>query len=419
MACQFRFNTAASIAALAAGLIAVPGLAQSAASPAPQPQPSTADAPPAQTTTGVGQSGVGSAAPAQTVTAQTAASQSAGSIDEIVVTAQKRSNSLQNVPIVVTAINRQLLQDTGVKDIKDLAILTPGLLVTSTSNEGSTTARIRGIGTVGDNPGLESSVGIVIDGVYRSRNGVGFGDLGDVDRIEVLKGPQGTLFGKSATAGVINILTAPPEFTFGASADLTGGNYGAIGGAAQVTGPIVADKLAASLYFADRQRDGYFSVNTGPGPRTATDDTNRNFYTIRGQLLFTPSDDFKLRIIADHSHRNEVCCIAVITRGSQAPAPNLANNLVAALGGNDGNPATPYARNAYSNRPDGQRINDSGISAQFDWNVGPGTLTSISAYRDWKNTSGFDADFSTADIDYLPNDDSNSSQFRTFSQEVR
>nr|WP_295661790.1 TonB-dependent receptor [Polymorphobacter sp.] len=414
MACQFRFNTAVSIAALAAGLIAVPGLAQSAASPAPQPQPSTADAPPAQTTTGVGQSGVGSAAPAQT-----AASQSVGNVDEIVVTAQKRSNSLQNVPIVVTAINRQLLQDTGVKDIKDLAILTPGLLVTSTSNEGSTTARIRGIGTVGDNPGLESSVGIVIDGVYRSRNGVGFGDIGDVDRIEVLKGPQGTLFGKSATAGVINILTAPPEFTFGASADLTGGNYGAIGGAAQVTGPIVADKLAASLYFADRQRDGYFNVNTGPGPRTATDDTNRNFYTVRGQLLFTPSDDFKLRIIADHSHRNETCCIAVITRGSQAPAPNLANNLVAALGGNDGNPATPYARRAYSNRPDGQRINDSGISAQFDWKVGPGTLTSISAYRDWKNTAGFDADFSTADIDYLPSDDSNSSQFRTFSQEVR
>ncbi|UAJ10859.1 TonB-dependent receptor [Glacieibacterium megasporae] len=415
MAYQYRFRAAASTAALAVGLIAMPAAAQSAANPAPVQPPVAVDDVPAATATGVGQSGVGNAGVSQTAAAQTGG----GNVDEIVVTAQKRSNSLQNVPIVVTAINRQLLQDTGVKDIKDLAILTPGLLVTSTSNEGSTTARIRGVGTVGDNPGLESSVGIVIDGVYRSRNGVGFGDLGDVDRIEVLKGPQGTLFGKSATAGVINILTAPPEFTFGASADLTGGNYGAIGGAAQVTGPIVTDKLAASLYFADRQRDGYFNVNTGPGPRTATEDTNRNFYTVRGQLLFTPSDDFKLRIIADHSHRNETCCIAVITRASQAPGANLANNLVAALGGNDGNPATPYNRNAYANRPDGQRINDSGISAQFDWNVGPGTLTSISAYRDWKNTAGFDADFSTADIDYLPSDDSNSSQFRTFSQEVR
>ena len=96
-------------------------------------------------------------------------------VDEIIVTAQKRSNSLQNVPIVVTAVGRQLLQDTGIKDIKDLAVLTPGLLVTSTTNEGSTTARIRGVGTVGDNAGLESSVGVVIDGVYRPRNGVGFG----------------------------------------------------------------------------------------------------------------------------------------------------------------------------------------------------------------------------------------------------
>ena len=411
-----EFRIAASVAALAVALLAAPVAAQSAASPAPQPTPPAADSQPSGATTGLGQSGVASTGG---VPATAIASSTTGTVDEIVVTAQKRSNSLQNVPIVVTALNRQILQDTGVKDIKDLAVLTPGLLVTSTTNEGSTTARIRGVGTVGDNPGLESSVGVVIDGVYRPRNGVGFGDLGDVDRIEVLKGPQGTLFGKSATAGVINILTAAPSFDFGASADFTAGNYNAYGGAAQVTGALVPDKVAASLYFADRQRDGYFTVNTGPGPRTATQDTNRNFYTIRGQLLIEPSDDFKLRIIADHSHRNELCCIAVITRASQAPAPNLANNLVAALGGNDGNPATPYSRNAYANRPDGQRVNDSGISAQFDWKVGPGTLTSISAYRVWKNTAGFDADFSTADIDYLPADDSNSSQFRTISQEVR
>src|SRR3990167_1333920 len=113
-------------------------------------------------------------------------------IEEIVVTAQKREQSLQDVPIVVTTIGGQLLKDAGVKDIRDLTVLTPGLTVTSTSNETITTARIRGVGTVGDNPGLESSVGVVIDGVYRSRNSVGFGDLGELARIEVLKGPQGT-----------------------------------------------------------------------------------------------------------------------------------------------------------------------------------------------------------------------------------
>ena len=338
------------------------------------------------------------------------------SVDEIVVTAQKRTENLQNVPIVVTTVSHQLLQDTGVKDIKDLALLAPGLLVTSTSSEASTTARIRGIGTVGDNPGLESSVGVVIDGVYRPRNGVGFGDLGNVDRIEVLKGPQGTLFGKSATAGVINIITAAPKNTFGLDAELTGGNYGAIGGSAEITGPIVKDKIAASLYFSDRQRDGFFDVDTGPGPRTSKHDTDRNFYTIRGQVLITASDTFKIRAIADYSRRKEDCCIAVITRASEG---NLANGIVASLGGNDGDPAHPYDRNAFSNRPDTQRIHDQGVSVQADWDVGPGTFTSITAYRDWKTQGGFDADFSTADIDYLPDDNRNSTRFRTFSQETR
>jgi len=381
----------ASGAALVLALQASAVLAQSAASPTPGASPSPAALP---------------------------SSDAPRSVDEIVVTAQKRTENLQNVPIVVTTVGRQLLQDTGVKDIKDLALLAPGLLVTSTSSEASTTARIRGIGTVGDNAGLESSVGIVIDGVYRPRNGVGFGDLGDVERIEVLKGPQGTLFGKSATAGVINIITAAPKDKFGFNADLEGGNYGAIGGSAEVTGPLT-DTLSASLYFADRQRDGYFDVDTGAGPRTEKHDTNRDFYTIRGQLLYRPSDRFKIRAIADYSRRKEDCCIAVITRASQAPAPNLANNIVAALGGNDGDPSKPYDRNAYANRPDGQHIHDKGVSLQADWDVGPGSFTSVTAYRDWKTVAGFDADFSTADIDYLPPDNSNSTRFRTFSQELR
>ncbi|MBW8735290.1 MAG: TonB-dependent receptor plug domain-containing protein, partial [Asticcacaulis sp.] len=134
----------------------------------------------------------------------------------IIVTAQKREQKLQDVPIAVTTLSAKLLQDAGVHDIKDMQILTPGLTVTSTQNETLTTARIRGVGTVGDNPGLESSVGVVIDGVYRPRNGVGFEDLGEMERIEVLKGPQGTLFGKNTSAGVINIITKKPQFTFGA-----------------------------------------------------------------------------------------------------------------------------------------------------------------------------------------------------------
>lgn len=340
-----------------------------------------------------------------------------GAVDTIVVTAQKRTQSLQNVPIVVTTVSRQLMQDSGVKDIKDLALLTPGLVVTSTSSESSTTARIRGIGTVGDNIGLESSVGVVIDGVYRPRNGVGFGDLGDLDRIEVLKGPQGTLFGKSTSAGVINILTAEPSFKFGGAAEFTAGNYGAYGGSASVTGPLYEDKLAGSLFFSDRQRDGYYKVETAPGPRTRTDDQTQNFYTLRGQLLYEPNSQLKIRTIADYSLRQESCCAAVqLYSGATTP-------IIAALGGAGGGEAqtpAPFNRVAYSNRGTNQTVHDAGFSTEANYkldNIGA-TLTSITAYREWKSTGAQDTDFTTADIFYRPAG-GNSDDFKTFSQEVR
>ena len=396
---RFSKTACAGASSLAIGLALCGGArAQDAASPGPARPGSTREAP----------QGAATSAPV---------SDQPQSGAEIIVTAQKRSQNLQDVPIVVTTVSRQLLQDTGVKDIKDLTLLTPGLVVTSTSSEASTTARIRGIGTVGDNPGLESSVGVVIDGVYRPRNGVGFGDLGDVERIEVLKGPQGTLFGKSTSAGVINVVTAEPSFKFGANAEFTAGNYGQYGGSAEVTGPIIADKLAGSLYVADRQRDGFFDVSTGQGPRTKDYDSDRNFYTLRGQLLAKPIENLTLRLIADYSHRQEVCCIAEVIRGGETNA--IINALAGGKGEGDG--TNIYDRNAYSNRQDGSNITDGGVSLQADYRFPNlnATLTSITAWRDWKSVSGFDPDFSTADLLYLPSDDSNSNEFRQLSQELR
>lgn len=123
--------------------------------------------------------------------AQTAAAQP--TLTENIVTAQKRAQNIQDVPIAVIALSAQQWKDGGVNDIKTLQALTPSLTVTSTTSENVTTARIRGIGTVGDNPGLESSVGIVLDGVYRPRNGVGFGDLAEIEQIEILEGPQAAI----------------------------------------------------------------------------------------------------------------------------------------------------------------------------------------------------------------------------------
>jgi outer membrane receptor protein involved in Fe transport len=360
--------------------------------------------------------GAAAQAEAQTAAPRPAPGPSAGaSVAEIVVTAQKRPERLQDVPIVVTTVNRQLLQDTGVKDIKDLSRVTPGLLVTSTTSEASTTARIRGIGTVGDNPGLESSVGVVIDGVYRPRNGVGFGDIGDLERVEVLKGPQGTLFGKSTSAGVINIFTALPSFKRQLDVEFTAGGHDLLGGSVSVTGPLVGDVLAGSLYVANRHRDGFFTVDPGPGPRTETRDNTRDFYTVRGQLLALPSEDLTLRLIADYSHRTERCCAAATIRLGPSQA------IVEALGGTNGDPTDPYARFVHANRPNAQNIIDYGVSLQADYKLTDlnATLTSITAARNWQALSGFDGDFSTADIDYLPADHSNSSRFKTFSQELR
>ncbi|MFN4287967.1 MAG: TonB-dependent receptor [Brevundimonas sp.] len=350
-------------------------------------------------------------------------------VDEIVITAQKREQNLQDVPIVVTTLSQELLEGAGVRDIKDMQILTPGLTVTSTSNETITTARIRGVGTVGDNPGLESSVGVVIDGIYRPRNGVGFGDLGELSRIEILKGPQGTLFGKNTSSGVINIISEAPSFSFGANAELTGGNYDLWGFNASVTGPL-AENLAGRLYFGRRERGGFYNVDTGDGPRTLTEDQTQDFFTLRGQLLFLPSDTASFRLIADYTRRDEFCCGAAQIR--VGPTFGFINALSVGTGqappvtGSGFGPApgydfVPFNRTSYANRDTNQQVTDQGVSleANFDidgWNA---TITSVTGLRSWESVNAMDIDYTGADILYRPNDGNFGFAIDQFSQEFR
>ncbi|MBT9473864.1 MAG: TonB-dependent receptor [Pseudomonadota bacterium] len=347
--------------------------------------------------------------------AQTAAADAPRTVDEIVVTAQKRTQSLQDVPIVVTAVNAQQLQDAGVRDIKDLTVVTPGLTVTTTGSNTSTTARIRGIGTVGDNVGLESSVGVVIDGVYRPRNGVAFGDLGDLERIEVLKGPQGTLFGKNTSAGVINILTKRPEFQVGANSEVTVGNFSAFGAALSLTGPIVAEKVAGRLFLAGRSRDGFYDVVGG----VPTND--QNFYTARGQILVRLNDDAEVNFVADYTDKNERCCGAVQIKNAAGPTAVLNSIVPGAIA----NPPNPKAFTAYGTHDDLKHVVDKGVSATLDWTtpwLGGARFTSITALRDWKSQGGGDTDGTLVDVLYGPAVDSSnpgSVQFRQFSQEFR
>lgn len=352
-----------------------------------------------------------------------AAQEAPATVDDIIVTAQKREQSLQDVPIVVTTLSQEILDGAGVQDIKDLQILTPGMTVTSTQSEASTTVRIRGAGTVGDNPGLESSVGVVIDGVYRSRNSVGFGDLGELSRIEVLKGPQGTLFGKNTSAGVINIITERPSFDPSISGELTGGNFGAIGGSVSVTGGLT-DQVAGRLFVAHRERDGFYDVNNGDGPNTRKDDQNQDYWTTRGQLLILPSDDVSVRLIADYTKREEYCCVAVQTRVGPTQA------FIAALTAPNGPGQTPpnatfgtvpFSRLAYSNRETPQEIEDMGLSAEatIDFPSINATLTSQTSWRDWSFQQGMDVDYTGADILYRANDGSNGYGVDNLTQEFR
>ncbi len=332
-------------------------------------------------------------------------------IEEITVTAQKREQSLQEVPIAVAAYSSELLDNAGVEDIRDLTILSPSLILSSSASEtAGTVARIRGVGTTGDNAGLESAVAVFIDGVYRNRNNVALTDLGNVERIEVLRGPQGTLFGKNASAGLIHIITKGPNTEeFEGYAEGSVGNKGFVRLSSGVTGPILGDKLAASLDVTVTKRDGFVEDLL-----TGVDYNDRDRVLYRGQIFSQLTDNLDVRFIADYSDRDETCCAAVTI----VDGPTVA--LINAVGGTVVSPPDPFDRKTTSNKERGfnQQVEEWGVSAEFNWDLGLGTLTSITSYRDWDAARSQDIDYTNADIFYR-SPGTNSNRFETFTQELR
>ena len=350
--------------------------------------------------------------------------------DDIIVTATRRSEALSDVPIAVTALSGEALANSGVTDIRALNQLVPSLIVSGATSEVNFTARIRGIGTVGENPGLESSVALFIDGVYRSRTGVGLSELGEVERIEVLRGPQGTLFGRNASAGLINIVTKGPQSEFGGYASATYGNYDYMRLDGGITGPI-SDTISARLDGVWQQRDGFIE-NVTPGEPDIND---RDRWLLRGQMLFEPSSDLSVRLIGDYSQRRENCCGAVllgpvrnlsrINPAGSGPdnvliSPNTLYPLLVALG--DTTPLPPAGQRfvrAQASTPGFDYRSDTedwGVSGEATYDFGGATLTSVTAYRDYHNAQGQDSDFGRLDIFRRTDLDRN---FRTFTQELR
>jgi len=349
---------------------------------------------------------------------------------EIVVTAQGRAQVLSDVPVAISAVNAETLQNSGANDIRQLNQVAPSLLVSSTGSEANGSARIRGIGTVGDNPGLESSVPVFIDGVYRSRSGIGLNELGEIDRVEVQRGPQGTLGGRNSSAGLISIYSKKPSFTFGGSGELTYGNYDFMRATSSVTGPI-SDGIAFRVDGVYVKRDGFYTDD-----QNGRDVNNRDRYFLRGQLLIEPSDDLSIRLIADYTSRQEECCAATYVDASVNPYIGNLNNLATPINNTAANNIINVLRDlgqplAAFNQGYGRKISvspnrvftgetkDYGFSAQVDYDFGGAKLTSITAYREYRSGQASDTDYGEVDILYRAPSDDAYRQFHTFTQELR
>ena len=358
----------------------------------------------------------------------------------IIVTAQGRAQVLADVPVAVSAVSGETLQNSGTSDIRELNQVAPSLLVSSTGNEANGSARIRGIGTVGDNPGLESSVAVFVDGVYRSRSGSALSELGPLDRVEILRGPQGTLGGRNASAGLISIYTAPPEFEFSGYGAFTYGNYDAIKVEGGVNAPF-SDTIAARVDGVYFKRDGFYNdvVNN-------VKINNRDRYLVRGQLLFEPTEDLTFRLVGDYSKKDEACCAATFVQPDFAPLARVSPGLDPfrrPVGGSPaltstGNPIIPILlglgqnRNALTQSTFDRDIyitpgrsyegetEDYGISGELNWDFGNVSLTSITGYREYSNFQGSDTDYTQVDLLYrAPNEFGGARAFETFTQELR
>ena len=337
----------------------------------------------------------------------------------IVITATRRNQALSDVPMAVSAVTAENLRNTGATDIRALNQVAPSLNVFSTSSEGGAArANIRGIGTVGDNPGLEASVGVFVDGVYRSRSGVALTELGPLDRIEVLRGPQGTLFGRNTSAGLISIITAKPRFTPEIEGEVTIGNYNLRRFQAGVTGPL-SDTIAARLDGVWMKRDGFLK-DVVSGRRI----NDRDRWLLRGQVLFQPSDALSVRIIGDYSKRDEECCGATYVNPVQditaaGPQPSSIAAIERGLGGiiNDDTFSRRIA--ITPGRDYASHVRDYGLSGEVTYDFGAAELTSITAYRYNKYTRGTDADYNNLDILYRADNGGSFNRFKTFSEELR
>ncbi len=335
--------------------------------------------------------------------AQDDADEGARRLSTVTITATKREQTLQDVPVAVSVVDNTTIEKAEIQDLNDLQSVVPSLRVGQLQSSANTNFIIRGFGNGANNVGIEPSVGVFVDGVYRSRSAAQISDLPNLQRVEVLRGPQSTLFGKNASAGVISIVTRKPQFETQGSIEATAGNFNAFRMKGDLTGPL-SDTVAYSLAGNINTRDGYADdIATG-------EETNeRNRWGVRGELLFTPSETLELRLIGDYDKIDEVCCVA----GNLVNGPT--GGLIQLIGGNI-NGEDPFSYEVFGNFPSENEIENSGLSLQVDKEFSGFDVTSITAFRKVDSFTNQDSDFTSADLIGL---NENSGKIDTFTQELR
>lgn len=309
---------------------------------------------------------------AMTMTSSAFAQDSGAMLEEITVTAERREQSLQDVPIAVTAFSGDMVTEANITRMEDVAMQTPNFKMTS-FNTAESQLFLRGIGSTNDGPGSDPSVAVFIDDVYIGRPSGASTDLYDLERIEVLRGPQGTLYGRNAAGGTVNIFTKKPQQEFEARAGLTVGDYNLLNFRGYLNGAI-SDTVAGKLTVNIRSRDGY-AENITTGQDLEDDDTK----SIRGQLLFTPSDSVDVLVGFDHTDIDNSGDNRFLTNFDVAPVfpPAFVDPQKAEIAtfGNDPRKSSHDEIQSSNKQLSGLMVN---VSADLNW----ATLTSITAYRE-------------------------------------
>ena len=307
-------------------------------------------------------------------------------IDEIVVTANKREQTLQEVPVAVSVVNATTIDQAHIEDMFDLQSVIPSFEARQYQNSTDATFFIRGYGNGSNNPGIEPSVAVYVDGVPRSRMQSQFMDLPNLERIEVLKGPQSTIFGKNSSSGVVNIVTKKPSQDFEGQVKMEVGAYSAKKFQAYLNGGLT-DSVAASLSMSVNKRDGY--SETAIAGNKDVNDTNRK--SVRADIYSDVSDTLNVRFIADYSEVDEICC----TVGNLVPGQSL--YAVQALGGTQ-TPGNPYTYDYSPSFDPTNDVSDKGFSLTVEKDLGFATLTSITSDRASDSTIDTDIGFDSAPI---------------------